>query len=319
MRYTRTFACLSALLLILVALAGCAPRVGAGETSRAAGPDDLVVDLPSIALDVAEDGSLSLAGIPLADLAGSLGVPADLALPANLLGPLTSAGVQHLQIVNQPDGLALLVNGIEIPSLGWSGDALAGIGNLMPDQPALARLLPLLTQLGVGVTLNLPVAEGVERAPLTVAATETGAAALAAAQESFVGAVGTVPQITVPILYNSDGTWSMGGISGDELVNLTGQAFWSELNLTPANIQAAAAAGIKTFDLSMDADGVHIAINDAPLPSIDWSDGKLASVLTLLEQNGMLSALPIPRELLDQLLPMLTSADINLHAVMPTE
>lgn len=319
MRYSRTIAWLSALLLIMVVLAGCAPRVGAGDTARAAGPDDLVVDLPSIALDVAEDGSLSLAGVPLSELGASLGLPADLALPANLLGPLTGAGVQHLQIVNQPDGLALLVNGIEIPSLGWTAESLAGMGNLMPDQPALSRLLPLLTQLGVGVTLNLPVAEGAERAPLTVDATETGAADLAAAQEEFITTVGTAPQITIPITYNRDGTWTMGGVSGDQWVNLTGQSFWTELNLTPENISAAMAAGIKDFDLNIDADGVHIAINNAALPSIDWSGGKLASVLTLLEDNGMLSALPIPREMLDQLLPILTSADINLHAIMPTE
>lgn len=315
MRYLRQMAWLSALLLLLLALAGCAPRVGAGETAASADPDDVVVDLPSIALDVAEDGSLSLGGVSLADVVGQFGLPAS--IDPSQVQQLTSLGIQHIQIANQPNGLALLVNGVQIPSLGWTAESLADVGSFAPNIPALGTVLPLLTQLGVGVTLNLPVAEGVERAPLQVPATETGAEELAAAQEEFLAGVGTPPQITVPVAYNADGSWTVGGLSSEQWVNLTGQSFWTMLDQTPDQMAVLRNAGITSAELSVDEAGLHISINDRPLPSIDWSGGKLASVITLLQENGMLGGLPIPQELLETLLPIVTSSNVNIRATFP--
>jgi len=321
MRCSRMLGWTTVLLLTLLTLAGCAPRPGAGEAASAAGPTDVVVDLPSIALDVAEDGSLSMAGIVLTDLVGSFGMPTAIALPPDLVQQLAGLGVQHIQIANQPDGLALLINGIEIPSIGWNSESLASVGALAGGMPALSGLLPILTQLGVGVTLNLPVAEGVERAPLAVSASATGAEQLAAAQQEFLAGVGTPPAITIPVIYNSDGTWTVAGLNGDQWIALTGQTFWSGFNLTPEQAQGAAAAGIKTFDVNIDADGLHLVLNDSPLPSFDWSGGKLASLIALLEQNGMLSSLPIPADqldaLLETLLPIVTSSNVNIRATFP--
>ncbi|MGL4651059.1 MAG: hypothetical protein ACRC1H_16740 [Caldilineaceae bacterium] len=315
MRYSRLMAWFSVLLLLAVALAGCAPRVGAGETAASAGPDDVVVDLPSIALDVAEDGSLSLGGINLADVVGQFGLPA--AIDASQVKQLTDLGIQHIQIANLPNGLALLVNGIQVPSLGWSADTLADIGNLAPNVPALKTVLPLLTQLGVGVTLNLPVAEGVERAPLQVDAASTGAADLAAAQEEFVAGVGEPPLISIPVQYNDDGTWSVMGMTGDQWVNLTGQSFWTMLDQTPDQMAVLRDAGVASAEVSVDATGLHISVNDKPLPSVDWSGGKLASVITLLQENGMLSGLPVPVELIEQFLPIITSSNVSIRATFP--
>jgi hypothetical protein len=306
---------LSVLLMVAVALAGCAPRVGAGETAATAGPDDVVIDLPSIALNVDADGSLSMGDVPLAEVVGQFGVNAE--IDPSQVQQLVDLGIQHLQIANQPDGLALLVNGVEVPSLGWSAESLADLGTYAAIIPGIDRILPLITQLGVGVTLNLPVPEGVERAPLVVEATETGAAALAAAQEKFAETVGTIPQVTIPVTYNEDGTWTVNGVSSDVWSSLPGLDFFSQLEQTPAQMKMLMDAGIKTAEVTVDDAGLHITINDQALPSVDWSGGKLAAVITLLQANGMLSGLPVPVELIEQFLPIVTSSNINIIATFP--
>jgi hypothetical protein len=312
---------LSALLLLAAVLTGCAPRIGAGEAAAVAGPDDVVIDLPSIAIDVADDGSISLAGIALGDLTGSLGAPIDLAIPADLLQQLTGLGVQHLQIANQVNGLGVYINGLEIPSIAWTPDSLATLGSLTGDQPALGRLLPLLTNLGVGVTLNLPVPAGAERMPLAVATEASGADELENAQQSFLAGVQNPPQITIPVKYNADGSWTVAGVSGDQWIAITGQDFWENFNLTPEQVSGAMAAGIQNFELQVDSQGVSLMINDNKLPYVDWSGGKLASVIDLLQQAGMLDSLPIEsgmlQTLLDTLLPIVTSSDVSIVATFP--
>lgn len=318
MQYRRTMAWMSLLLILALAVAGCAPRAGAGETAGAAGADALVVDLPSIAIDVAADGSISLGNIALADLMKSLGVPLELPITADTVKMLTDAGVQHIQVANQPDGLAVFINGQEIPSIAWTRDQLSTTGALLgAAQPQLAKLLPVLTQLGIGVTLRLPVPAGAEAAPLQVATNATKAAELAQAEEAFVGQVGSAPNINLPIKYELDGSWSVGGIAGDVWSGLTG------IELPELNIEKIMAAGIQKLDIRTDTTGLSFAINGVELPHLDWSGGKLANVIDLLTKSGMLAQSGLDpqmlQSLIDQYLPIITSSSVNISALFPTK
>lgn len=322
----RRFVALISLLLVLMLVAtGCAPRPGAGVTAAESAPDAVVVDLPALALDVAQDGSLSLGGIPLADLVGSFGLPADMlasvALDPAQVEQITGAGIQHVQLENRPNGLGIFVNGQEIPALNWSGDQLNNLAAFAGDQPALGALLPLVKQLGIGVTLRFPVAEGAEAAPLVVPSDQSAAASLVASEQKFVESVGNAGTVVVPVIYNADGSWSINGIAGDDLINLTGQTALSALNQNETQMAGVKKYGIKTISLATGSDGLNIAVNGAALPSLDWSGGKLASVIALAQDAGLLN-LPgmdpqMLQSLLDQYLPMLTTTDIELRAVFP--
>lgn len=324
MQYRRTLAWTTLLLVLALAVAGCAPRIGAGETAKSAPADVLVVDLPSIALDVAEDGSLSFGGVPLAELGGSLGLPANLALPPDVVKMLTAAGIQHVQLNNEPTGLAIVINGQQIPSLGWTQDELKTVGGLLSGMPAIAKLLPALTQLGVGVTLRLPVASGAERLPLLAAAEGSAAAQLAAGQEEFLSEVETQPEVVLPLNYNADGTWNLGGtLTSEDLVAMTGQDIIKKLNHTAKQMAFVKAAGIRTLGAELDKDGIHLSINGVSLPSLDWSGGKLASVIALAQNSGLLNMPGMDpaqlQGLIDSYLPMLTSADVKVIVNYPAE
>jgi hypothetical protein len=311
------------LLTMLALLAGCAPRPGAGETAAAAGPEDVVIDLPSIALDVAEDGSVSLGGINIADLAGSLGMPLELPITADQVAMLTALGIQHIQIANAPTGLALIVNGQAMPSLAWTKDELSNVAQFAPQIPALGELLPILTQLGIGVTLNLPVAEGVERAPLAVSVEESAAAALAASQDQFVESIGELPTISIPVNYADDGSFTIAGMTGDAWAQLTGQDFLGVLTQQPENIDAMQSRGIENVSVKIDPNGLRILLDDQPLPYVDLSGGKLASVIELARSTGALNIPGLDPAMLDTILtnflPILTSANIDFTLRFPPE
>lgn len=316
-------ALLLSLLLMILLLAGCAPRPGAGATAAAAGPQDVVIDLPSLALDVADDGSVSLGGVNLADLAAGFGMPLELPITADQVAMLKGLGIQHIQVANEPNGLALLINGQALPSLAWSKDELANIAQFAPQIPALGELLPILTQLGVGVTLNLPVADGVTRAPLAVSAEESAAAALAASQDQFVASIGELPTITVPVTYADDGTYTIAGMTGDAWASLTGLDFFASLTQRPEQIDFMQSRGLERVDVKLDPDGLRIVIDDAALPYVDLSDGKLASVIELAKSTGALNIPGLDAGMLDtilsQFLPIITSTNLDLSLRFPAQ
>lgn len=323
MQYRRTLAWMTLLLVVALALAGCAPRVGAGDTVKSAAPDALVVDMPAIALDVAEDGSLSFGGVPVSELGGSLGLPAGAAaLPPDVVKMLTAAGIQHIQLNNEPNGLAILINGQTIPSLGWTPDQLKTLGSMMDTMPAVAKLLPALTQLGVGITLRLPVAEGATKLPLQAEAEGSAAATLAEGQKAFLTDVQTQPTVVVPLNFNEDGTFNVGGtMTSDDLIAMSGQDILKKLVHTPKQMAFIKAAGIKQLGAEVDQDGIHLSVNGVSLPSIDWSGGRLASVIALAQASGMLNLPGMDaaqvQSLIDTYLPMLTSSDIKIEANYP--
>ena len=323
MQSKRTIVVASLLLLAVLALTGCAPRPSAGLTATEAPADALVVDLPSIAIDFAQDGSASVGGIPIADVGASLGMPIELPITADNIAMLSGLGIQHIQLVNEPTGLGIYVNGSQIPSIGWDAEKLQQTASTLAGQSALANLLPVVTQLGIGVTLRFPVPEGATAAPLVVPAAESAAAKLAESQQAFLAEAGSRPTISIPINYNLDGTWTAGGFPSSVLEATPVGPFLSSLTLTPTQIQRDIKAGIKSIDLKLNDQGLAVVWNGTELPSLDWSGGKLASVIEVLQNSGMIDGLGIDpamlQQVIDTALPMLTSSDVSVNMTFPTE
>lgn len=314
----------------LLVLSGCAPRVGGGEVAAAAADDaNLVVDLPTIVLDVDKDGQISIGGYELADIddAFSPGLAESLPIDAALVKQMTDANVQHVQISPNGDTLQLLVNGLEMPTLAFDANSLEAAGVLLGAlgvQEGLEDILPLLAQLGAGVTLNFPVAEGTEAIPMMVQG--EAAAEMMAAQERFLSRVKNPPSITLPIEYAEDGTWSLSGLKGRALAALTDGALAPEtLVLEQEVIDNLMAAGITSMSISTGQNGVTISVNDEALPSLDWSDGKLANALEMggafglwdaVGEEGSLRVRAV-QELLAKLLPVVQATEFNLNVTFP--
>jgi hypothetical protein len=280
-----------------------------------------------LVLDVQPDGSISVGGQALTELGGSLGADlSTVALTPDMVDLLTAYGIQHIQIDNTPEGILILINGQAIPSLAWDGEKLVATGEVLETFGAgvalLDRVLPLLTQLGIGVIIRFPLAEGEEALPMVAPPSEAAARALEA-QQDFLAAVGTPPTFQLTIAYGPDGTWSIADVA---------QAEWSELlpvppdmlNLSPELIQSLSAAGIDEIGLATNPDGIFISINGKTLPYITWADGRVSQLLTLAEETGLLAQVlgddPNMAAIMDtveSLLPAVQASNVNLRVTFP--
>ncbi|HXF62598.1 MAG TPA: hypothetical protein VNK95_13335 [Caldilineaceae bacterium] len=318
----RTVMLLSLLLVALLVLAGCGPRAGAAAAAPAA-ESAVVVSLPALVLDVQPDGSITVGGQSLAQVGAMIGQDfSTFTLPADQVQLLTLSNIQHIQIANSPDGLLILVNGQPMPSLAWDGEKLVATAEVLQSLGGgialLDKLLPLIQNLGIGVTIRFPVAEGAELIPLEVTDSETAQRALELQQE-FLNAVGAPPTFQVTINYAADGTWTMGDLTQSDISQVAGMPM-NALNLPPNLIQTASAAGIDTISLYTNPDGIFIAINDRTLPYITWAEGRVNNVLALLEQTGLLGADPnmqVAIETVESLLPAVQASDVRLNINFP--
>lgn len=317
---------LSMLLVAGLVLAGCGPRAGGGELAANASPEDIVIDLPAIYLDVNTEGQTSIGGTPLAQLGSQLGV--DLSAAAQFdkawINHLTVTNIQHMQLDNTPNGIMLLVNGEPIPSLGWDGDALVATAdtlNMLGANvgPQISKLLPIIRALGIGVVVRVPVVEGSSLIPLVVQGDASAAALAKKAQEEYLKAVGTPPVVRVTLNYAADGTFTVADISGTDLASMNIPV--QSLNLPAAQVERMTQLGIKKLSLSSNSQGIFISINDKTLPHITWDNGEVNHVLKLAAQMGFLNQIqgysPEVHAMIESLLPAVQASDVNFSVTFP--
>jgi hypothetical protein len=314
----------SLLLVALTVLAGCGPRASGGATAAAAGDGELVVSLPALVIDVQPDGSVSVGGQSLAALGAQLGQDlSTLSFPANVVDMVTLMNIQHIQIETTAEGLLILINGQAVPSLAWDGEKLVATAEALESFGAsialLDKVLPLIQNLGIGVTLRFPVAQGAAEIPIGVM--ETGAAEEAmAAQQAFLESVGTPATIQITVNYAADGSWTVAEFTAAELQQITA-VNWSQLNLTADQIAAIQAAGIEEIGFATNADGIFISINGKTLPYITWADGRINNVLNLAMESGMMNMMPgmdpAALEMVAGLVPAITASNVSLRVVFP--
>lgn len=316
------------LALALLALAGCGPRAGGGDAARAAGASDLVVDLPAIYIDFTPEGVGTVGGMSVSQAGALIGqsLP-DLAMGAATVQAFQNFNIQHIQLINSDEGLIIYVNGSRVPSLAWDEEVLGNLKDLLSasgtDMGAIGGLLPLLGTFNTGVVLRFPVAAGKATLPLVDPESEAVAEEARAAVAAFAAGVGDPTVIQFAVDYAADGTWLVEGrdAAAWESVLPIG---WDGFNLDAEVISGAAAAGIKTFGVTTNEEGIQFALNGERMPTITWGSGEITNILRLLESTGALGQLTDGNtqvagllDLVEQLMPTVQSADVNVTVNFP--
>lgn len=321
-------------MLLATLLAGCGSRSGLGDTAAAAqGSADsaLLLDLPALLVDYDANGKPHIGSVALDQLAQVLPstLLSQLTLDATTIQRLNAANIQHIQLSNTPAGLRILVNNQPLPTVAWDKQSLANLLDLLRQAnigavDRLAGLLPLVTDLGVGVTLRFPVPGDASPILLSPQGREAAAAVAQQAQQGFLQAAGSQPTLRIPVYYNADGTWTVGNISDTRWQALTGLPF-GYVRLNPELIANAVKAGISEVTLRTDRDGIHLALGSAgalrELPYLRWADGGLATALKLAQQFGLVQVGDDAQmeALLAQWLPALQSTDLTIQVHFPQE
>ncbi len=318
------------LMVVALVLSGCAPRLGAGSAAALAeDPTELVIDLPALVVDIQMDGSPSIGNVPVAQLGQLAGVDlSTLRVDPATVKWMVDSNIQHIQVDNTANELLVLVNGQPIPSLKYDGaDTLVTTADVLSQFglaiPMAEKVLPIVQKLGVAVIVRFPVQPGVAVIPFVVEDPETAMAAKQA-QEEFLAAVGAPPRVNLPLWFNEDGSWTLGGLTADEWQALTGVPF-SSFRLDPNAVQNLAAMGIETLVVSTDQEGIHIAINGKQMPTLDWSDGKALHMLNVADQLGLWDMVAPGMDMgevlatVRELLPALQTADVDLVLHLPSK
>lgn len=308
-------------LLTLLVLSGCSARPGAGETAAAAAEAPLALDLPALTIDIDANGAPSIAGAPLSSFASLAPGLADFSLGSDLVSQLMQANIQHIQISTLPDGLRILVNGAALPSLRWDEERLANLSELVdllgPAVPSVVKaVLPIISDVGVGVTLRFPLAQGADVIPLQA----EPATVATAAREAVLAQLGKAPVIRIPVVYDIEGNYTVQGVTDAEWQALTGAPF-GQLKLDAELVKNAVAAGVRTATVRTDAEGIHIALNDKELPVLGWGEGELLNLVKLAAGAGVLQGAGLDADalvgLLEALLPVIEASDVSIHVTFP--
>ena len=335
-----------AVLLLVVALviSGCTPRVGTGSEVEK-DPNKLFVDLPALVVDYASDGTASVGGLSHMDI-GNTEAPGGVVLPEGIrlgvaqmlylmsLDPywvqyFTASNIQHLQVNNAPDGVFLMVNGRQIPSLVWDGGSLVATSEAIEAMglgvPTLNKVLPLVRNFGVGLVLRFPVAEGTELIPLTGQPESEEAIRARVAQEQMAAFLPSLPAVDLPIVYHADGSFTLADLTDTEWSALTLVPFWA-FRLPPAVIANLSEAGISVITLQTNQEGIHIGVNDIALPYLSWGSGEVQNILAIVKESGLLETVEelFPGGsiyeivgLAESMLPLIQMTDVNITVYLP--
>ncbi len=268
---------LTAVLVVMLVLAGCAPRSGAGEGS--ASEEEFYVDLPAILVQYDDSGEASLLGTPVSQFQAALGVDLSaLSLGEETLQKMADANVESIQINNTPNVLRIHMNGNPLPAIIWDEAAMTALADTLAsmgtDAGPLATLAPLLPNLGLGLALQMPAGVG---QPL-----QTNGTALASADALalFEAAKAANSSIALTLDYGADGTPEIGGIN-PFMLNMIGIQP-AALALPAEQLESIASQGIESLSIKTVQGGLLIAINGNTLPFLQWSSGdEITNMLSL--------------------------------------
>ena len=232
-------------IIILPTAGQDVPRWQGEELVRTARPSETTIgplQFASLAFD--GSGKASFEGIPMSQIEQALGASLGLELPPMALQIVEGLGIEKFTLATQPNGIDLSLDDTALPGLAY-------------DTRRLNNLLPIISAF-VDPSMGGMIADVVPKLPgadLDIIV-------------SFTGEPAADTQLpTIPVNVGEDGSLSAWGIPLG-----TG----SLLPTTVLDILRGTNALM--LDLSIMADGLYLALNQEPLPAIQWTDSSLDTI-----------------------------------------
>ncbi len=285
MRQRRSFGWV--LILSLLAMLFTAGGVSAAPTATPLAQGEAPafrLELPRIVVTVDKDGFPSAFGLSVADLQRMTGVDMSMArVPANVLQIMAQAGVQHIEMVINGQGLFLFANGAPLPYIAWDQESLSSlVGALqafqVPNAPLMGRLAPFLQYLSISLAVQFPLPEGA-----TAVAMRDPKSLFPVDVKAAQGEVPAEPSAKLYALVDIDaeGVPSLLGLSVRQLQQDTGINL-SAAQVSPTLMAQLAAGGVQHVQLQTRPEGLYLYLNGKPLPYLAWDKAHLATLADLL-------------------------------------
>lgn len=273
------------------------------------------LELPRIVVTIDEQGFPSVFGLSVGDIQNMTGMDMSMArVPDQLMQMLAAAGVQHIEVVINGDGLFLFVNGQPLPYLEWDQERLNTLVSALqafqvPNAPLIGRFVPFMQYISISLAVKFPLPEGASEIPLR----DTDEFFLVDAQAA-AGEVETVSlKFIAHVDVDADGVPSILGVSTRQIQEDTGIDLSTAV--VPANLMAQLnAGGVQHVQVQTMPDGLYLYMNGQALPRLAW-DG--AHLQTLADLVPKLMADQPWAPLAGQALAKAQAADIRLAVRFP--
>lgn len=283
------------LVLMLSLLVGCAVPTGVDQETQAL--------LPRVTVSIDEQGTPSLLGFSLDLVSGLIGQDlSSFSLPPELVQQLMAANIQHFELVLTGDDVYLFANGQPLPYLSTNEESWQTMGELanivgLPIWSTLDSIRNnVLSQFGVQLALQFPVAEGQEAIPLrdtaTLPSVDVDAVRAAAGEPGLV--------LHAAVEVGPDGIASVLGLPIAQI--------------DPTVMASLAAAGIQHFQLETEPEGFYSYLSGQVLPRLTWDAERVENLLALYD--ALYGADP-SASLLGALGPAIQTSDLELTMFLP--
>jgi hypothetical protein len=280
------------------------PKTESGEV--------FMLALPRIEIAFDKAGNPTVLGMKLSDVGAMLGQDlSTIRMEPFYITWMTNANIQHMEMRQTGQGLALLINGKPMPRLAWDdpslNQAIELAGLFAPGSEALfntiKKLLPIVSRLGVDIVLRFPLQAGAKEIALAEQAVVMAPVNPSKDPASIV--------LKFEIKYDARGVPAILGISGYDLAAL---GLPLPVAIDANVLKTIQAKNFQNLEFRTKPDGMFIYLNGQKLPSLAWDKQLLKSAAEVYAQMNPQSPL-IPT--VNQILPMLDTLDIGVMVHFP--
>lgn len=312
-------------LALLLSLAGCA---GEPVTRIGDKKSDFMLALPRVEVVIDREGNPSIAGFGPALLekasGGRLNMD-DYRLPRDWVAYFVSTNTQHVELLQKDDGLYIWVNSRRMPNISYDGAQLRNLGALAGQTEVLKsagasptvnsvvlRMLPLLQKVGLNLIVRFPRADGSAEISARDAKESVAPLLRAAAAPAHT----PVAAVRVVINYNEAGDPSIAGLTPQDVQDIFGINL-EQAALTPAVIARMMKQNITRLTLRTDGEGLAMAVNEQPLPTLQCDKACLTNLGETFAQLNTYPELAYLNDPVRAFAPYLRSVDAEFALRFP--
>ncbi len=276
--------------------------------------DRFALKLPPLYVQYDNEGVLSVAGITTVQLYRWTGIDLrGLNLRPDVVASMVNADIQHIEIAEDANGLAVYVNGKPLPYIAWDAESLRNLGDLLPalgvpHGKVIRALLPLVRYTRLALVVQFPIKPGETLAPFRP---RNAPAVMTARAQPLKEPLAIV---RLDVSYDEQGMPSLLGLDANILALLGIDV--KPLALKPSLVQTMMKANIQHIHFVNRPDGIHIYVNNKPLPYIAWDDEHVRTAIDVVGRFSGLKGTPL-MTLLTQVLPGMRASDIDLLLRFP--
>jgi hypothetical protein len=297
---------------MMLALSACGPAMAPSTAPKTESGDMFMLALPRLEIEFDKDGNPLVLGLKLADVGLMLGQDlSGIKLDPYYVTWMTNANIQHIEMRQTGDGIALMINAKPMPHITWDDKSLdQAMGLAMAFSPGnenlfttIRKLLPIVSRLGLDVTVRFPL--------------QPGAKAIAYAEPAVVMAKANPSKDPASVIfkfevrYDKQGVPSILGVSGYDLAKM---GLPLPVAIDMSMLESLQSKDVQSLELRTKPDGLFIYLNNSPLPSFTWDKQLLKSAAEIYAQmNPQHPAVPT----VNQILPMLDTLDIGVLIHFP--